>query len=101
VTQALDNSPRTFGAGYLFGVPLKDLGWFATLLMALTTGFIAFFATTFVAIIVVLFLNSGGRHNIDYSWTYTRIGLPIGIVFGVTALLYLGTLWARRQLRRA
>ena len=27
-------TPRTFAAGYVFGVPLGNLGWFASLLMA-------------------------------------------------------------------
>ena len=32
-------SPRTFGSGYLFGVPLGDLGWFTSLLMSFALGF--------------------------------------------------------------
>ena len=93
--------PRTFGAGYLFGIPLKDMGWFATLLMGFATGFLAFFASTFVAIISLLFYNSIGHHAVDYAYSYSRIGLPIGVLFGVLALAYLGTLWLRRITRRA
>jgi uncharacterized membrane protein YjjB (DUF3815 family) len=94
-------APRTLGGGYLFGVPLGDLGWFATLLMGLATGFAAFFAATFCGIISILIYSSATHHVVDYSLSYRRIGIPVGAVAGVVALGYLGTLWARRQLRRA
>jgi ABC-type dipeptide/oligopeptide/nickel transport system permease subunit len=94
-------APRTLGGGYLFGVPVKDMGWFASLLMGFATGFLAFFASTFLAIISFLFYNSIGHHALDYSYTYSRIGLPIGILFGVLALAYLGMLWLRRITRSA
>jgi hypothetical protein len=94
-------APRTFGAGYLFGVPVKDMGWFASLLMGFATGFLAFFASTFLAIVGFLVYNSIGHHSLDYSYTYSRVGLPIGILFGVLALAYLGMLWVRRIARRA
>jgi len=55
-------SPRTFGAGYLFGVPLGDLGWFTSLLMSFALGFAAFFAATFCAILGVLFYNTATHH---------------------------------------
>lgn len=93
-------SPRTFGSGYLFGVPLGDLGWFATLLMSFAVGFAAFFAATFVAIFGVLFYNTATHHAVDFALTYKRVGLPVGSLVLVLTLAYLGTLWVRRQLRR-
>lgn len=93
--------PRSFGRGYLFGVPVGDLGLFASLLIGLATGFLAFFLVTFLSILTFLFLNTARHANLDYALTYKRIGLPIGIVTGVLALSYLGLLWGRRQLRRA
>ncbi len=93
-------SPRTFGSGYLFGVPLGDLGWFASLLMSFAVGFAAFFAATFVAILGVLFYNTATHHAVDFALTYKRVGLPVGLVVLVLALAYLGTLWVRRQFRR-
>jgi hypothetical protein len=33
--------------------------------------------------------------------TYKRVGLPVGLLVLVVTLGYLGTLWVRRQLRRA
>jgi uncharacterized BrkB/YihY/UPF0761 family membrane protein len=94
-------SPRTFGAGYLFGVPLGDLGWFTSLLMSFALGFAAFFAATFCAIVGILFYNTATHHAVDLSLTYTRVGLPIGVLVLLVALLYLGTLWVRRQLRKS
>jgi uncharacterized BrkB/YihY/UPF0761 family membrane protein len=92
-------SPRTFGRGYLFGIPLGDLGWFSSLLMSFAIGFAAFFAATFCAIVVVLFYNAASHHPIDFALTYIRVGLPAGILVLLVALIYLGTLWVRRHLR--
>jgi hypothetical protein len=92
--------PRAFGAGYLFGVPLGDLGWFASLLMSFALGFAAFFAATFCAIIGILFYNTATHHAVDFALTYKLFGLPFGVFVLGVALAYLGTLWVRRQLRR-
>lgn len=97
----ISSSPRTFGAGYLFGVPLGDLGWFTSLLMSFALGFAAFFAATFCAIVAVLLYNAIGHQALDFSLTYKRVGLPVGILVLLVALGYLGTLWIRRQLRKA
>lgn len=88
------------GSGTLFGVPMGDLGWFTSLIMGVATGFAAFFAATFLGIITILVLNTAGRHT-DYTLAYRRIGLPIGLLVGIAALAYLGTMWARRKLRSA
>ena len=93
-------SPRTFGSGYLFGVPLGDLGWFTSLLMSFAVGFAAFFAATFCAIIGVLIYNTATHHAVDFALTYKRFGLPVGLLMLATSLAYLGTLWVRRQLRK-
>ena len=92
---------RTFGAGYLFGVPLGDLGWFGSLLMGVASGFIAFFASTFCAIFFILLYNTALHGNIDFALSYRRVGFPIGIVVMAVALSYLGTLWCKRILRRS
>src|SRR5271154_6416927 len=95
------SSPRTSGAGYLFGVPLGDLGLFASLLMSFALGFAAFFAATFCAIFGILFYNPAPHHSVDFALTSTRFGLPAGVLVLVIALGYLGTLWIRRKLRKA
>ena len=94
-------TPHTMGAGYLFGVPLGDLGWFTTLLISFALGFAAFFAATFCAIFAILFYNTVAHHAVDFALTYRRVGLPVGLLVLVLALGYLGTLWVRRHLRRA
>ena len=94
-------SPRTFGAGYLFGVPLGDLGWFTSLLMSFALGFAAFFAATFCAIVGLLFYNIATHHAVDFALTYRRVGLPVGVLVLLAASSYLGTLWVRRQLRKS
>jgi hypothetical protein len=94
-------TPRTIGGGYLFGVPLGDLGWFTSLLMSFALGFAAFFAATFCAIIGTLIYNTATHRAVDFALTYKWVGLPVGCIVLVVALSYLGTMWARRQLRKA
>jgi len=91
---------KTFAAGYVFGAPVQELGLIASLIMGLATGFIGFFAATFVGIVVVMVLNGAG-HPADYTVCYRLIGLPVGIVLGVSALAYLGTFWVKRISRKA
>jgi|GEM_PF-484228 len=92
---------RANGPGTLFGVPIGDLGWFASLLMGTATGFAAFFAATFLGIVSILLYNSTGHKPVDYSYSYLRVGLPVGLLVLVAALGYLGMLWVRRITRRS
>lgn len=93
-------APRAFGSGYLFGVPLGDLGLFATLLMSFAVGFAAFFASTFCAIVVLLFDKAATGRMPDFTITYKWVGMPVGIAVLVLTLAYLGTLWIKRKLRK-
>ena len=95
------STPRTFGAGYVFGIPLGDLGWFGSLLIGVASGFFAFFASTFCAIFVILICNTAFHTAIDFAYSYSRVGFPIGVVVMIAALSYLGTLWFKRILRRS
>ena len=92
---------QPFRAGSLFGVPIGDLGWFSTLLMSLASGFLVFFAATFCGIVAILAYNTVGHHTADFAISYRRVGFPIGLSVAILALTYLGSLWIRRQLRRA
>ena len=92
---------RTLGAGYVFGAPVGDLGWFASLLMGTAAGFAAFFGATFCGIISILVYNTATHHAVDFALSYKRLGLPVGLVVLVVSLSYLGTLWVRRQIRRS
>lgn len=68
--------------------------------MSVALALAAFFLTTFVAILVFLATTSA-QHTPDFALSYRRFGLPAGIVVGVLAFAYLGTLWTRRMLRRS
>ena len=93
--------PKAFGDGYLFGVPVGDLGWFASLLMGTAAGFAAFFMTTFCAIFAILIYNSATHGAVDFALSYRVVGFPAGVVMLVVAYSYLGTMWVRRLLRKA
>jgi len=85
----------------LFGVPLGDLGWFASLLIGTAAGFVAFFATTFLGIVGIMIYNSTGHHTVDYALSYRRGGLTVGLITLVAAWTYLGALWAKRMARKS
>ena len=88
-------------SGYLFGVPLGDLGWFTSLVMSFAIGFAAFFAATFLAIVSTLIYSAATHRAVDFANTYKWFGLPVGLLVLVAALGYLGSLWVRRQARKA
>jgi len=89
---------KTFRTGYVFGAPVRELGWFASLVMGLATGMMAFFAATFVGIVAVLFWNTAGHHA-DYTVSYRLMGLPCGVAVAVLSLGYLGMFWVKRIAR--
>jgi hypothetical protein len=94
------NTPRAIGGGYLFGVPVGDLGWFASLLMGTAAGFAAFFAATFCGIFAILIYNTLTHRALDYAASYRFLGLPVGVVTLILAYGYLGILWVKRLGRR-
>ena len=95
------STPRGFANGYLFGIPLGNLGWFGTALIALASGFLTFFATTFCAIFGILFYNLVAHGTVDYAVSYRWVGLPAGLVVLAFSSLYLGRLWVRRLFQRS
>ena len=97
----MGHGARVSGAGTLFGVPMGDLGWFTSAIMGVAIGFAAFFLATFLAIVGFLTYSTATHHTVDFAQTYTRVGLPVGVIVMVAALAYLGSLWVRRKLRRA
>lgn len=86
--------------GVLLGIPLGDLGWFQSILMGVATGFAAFFAATFCAIMTLLFYFTVTHHTVDFAIAYKRVGFPIGLVAGTAALVFLAIQWSRRMARR-
>jgi len=95
------NRSGGIGEGFLFGIPVKDLGWFASLLIGMATGFASFFAATFFGIVFIMVDNTALHGKLDYAWSYSRIGLPIGLLVATVALAYLGYLWVRRKIKGA
>ncbi len=86
--------------GQIFGIPLGDLGWFASLLMGMATGMTAFFLATFVAIFSLLAYQGISGHHVDFAIAYRRVGFPIGVVVMALALGYLAVQWVKRMKRR-
>ena len=82
----------------LFGIPLGDFGLAASLLMAFTLGFLAFFLSCFLAIFGILIYNTAGHHAVDFANSYRYIALPAGLlVLAASLLLFIG-LWLKRKL---
>lgn len=79
------------------GFPISDFGFFSSLLLALSSGFIAFFATAFLAIIFLLVYNTAGHHTVNYAIAYKDIAFPVGCVVLALGFLTFGTLWIRSK----
>jgi hypothetical protein len=90
---------KTFLNGYVFGAPVGDMGWFASLLIGLATGMAAFFFATFLGIVGLLIALSTG-HKVDFAQSYRLIGFPIGLTVMVLAVAYMGMLWIKRITRK-
>lgn len=86
--------------GQIFGIPLGDMGWFASLLMGTATGMAAFFLSTFVAIFVLLAYQGSSGHHVDFAIAYRRVGFPVGVLVMVAALGFLGVQWGKRMARK-
>jgi hypothetical protein len=86
--------------GTVLGIPLGDLGWFASLLMGTAAGFVTFFLSTFLAIVGFMVYSVVEHVTPDYALTYKRIGFPIGMTVLVVSLSYLGALWTRRMAKK-
>ena len=84
--------------GRFFGIQFGDFGLFATVLLSFSLGFLAFFATCFVAILSILFYNSAGHHNMNFADSYRYIALPVGLAVLAISLIVLLGLWLRRKL---
>lgn len=82
----------------IFGIQFGDYGLFATLLLALSLGFITFFGTCFFAIFGILIYNSAGHHNVNIADSYRYIALPAGIAVLAVSLIVLLGFWFRRKL---
>ncbi len=84
--------------GRFLGIQLGDFGLFATLLLSFSLGFLAFFATCFVAIFGILIYNGAGHHNLNFANSYRYIALPVGLTVLAVSLVVLLGFWLRRKL---
>lgn len=87
-------------SGKIFGFPLQGFGLLTSLLLALASAFLTFFATTTVAIFSLLAWNVFGHHTIDYADSYRYVGFPCGVVVLILALPLFGALWLRAKIQR-
>ena len=85
--------------GRVLGFPLKGFGLATSLLLAFAAAFFTFFATTTVAIFVLLAWNGLGHHAVSYAASYRYVGFPAGVVVLVVALPVFGVLWVRSKTR--
>jgi hypothetical protein len=81
----------------LFGIPIGDFGLFATALISLALGFIAFFGTTFLSIFGLMIYNAAGDHHVTLDTSYKFIALPAGIFVLIVSFAALFAIWLRRK----
>ena len=86
--------------GTFLGFPLEGFSFFQSMLLAFTSAFFAFFATTTIAIFALLAWNLVGHHSVNYADSYLYVGFPAGVITLLIALPLFGTLWVRAKLRR-
>jgi len=82
----------------LLGIPLGDFGFFSSLLLSLASGFLAFFASCFIAIIALLCWNIIGHNHVNYADTYRYVAFPLGLIVFVFGLVFFTGTWLRRKL---
>jgi hypothetical protein len=84
----------------MFGFPLEGFSLFQSLLLAVASAFLTFFATTCVAIFTLLGWNVLGGHSVSYVDTYLYVGFPAGVLVLVVALPFFLILWVRAKVRK-
>jgi hypothetical protein len=86
--------------GTFLGFPLEGFSFFQSMLLALTSAFLAFFATTAIAIFALLAWNLIGHHSVNYADSYLYVGFPVGVVTLLIAVPLFASLWIRAKVRR-
>jgi hypothetical protein len=86
--------------GKIFGFPLRGFGLFSGLMLAVSSAFFTFFATTTLAIFALLAWNLFGHHAVSYADSYRYVGFPAGLLVLIVALPTFAVLWVRAKLRR-
>jgi hypothetical protein len=86
--------------GKVFGFPLEGFSLFQSLLLAVASAFLTFFATTCLAIFALLAWNVLGGHSVNYADTYRYVGFPAGVLVLVIGLPFFLVLWVRAKVRK-
>ncbi len=82
----------------IFGVPIGKLGLLSRMMIGGACGFIAFFATFFLAIVgVMIYDKATGTSMLNLDIAYKEIAAPVGILVMLGSLIYLIGAWARRK----
>ncbi len=89
--------PKRRPSFVLLGIPVGDFGFFTSLLLSLSMGFVGFFGGTFLAIVGLLIYNLAGHHNVNYADSYWRVGMPAGLLILALGLGFFAMLWIRRK----
>lgn len=97
LTMESNHAPR---GAKIFGFPLEGFGLFQSLLLAVASAFLTFFATTCISIFALLGWNLFGHHAVSYADTYLYIGFPAGVLVLVVALPFFLTIWVRAKVRK-
>jgi hypothetical protein len=84
----------------IFGFPLKGFSLFQSLLLAVASAFLTFFAVTCISIFALLAWNLFGGHSVNYADTYLYAGLPAGVLVLLVALPFFLVLWVRAKIRK-
>ena len=94
------NTMQPHAGGTILGFPLGGFSFLQSLLLAFTSAFFTFFATTCIAIFALLGWNLVGHHSVNYADSYLFVGFPAAVLALLIALPLFGTLWVRAKLRR-
>jgi hypothetical protein len=84
----------------VLGIPLGDFGLFSALLLSVASGFLAFFASCFLAIVTLLVWNLAGHHQVSYADSYLYVAFPTGAAVLALALVFFTGAWLRRKISR-
>lgn len=79
---------------------MGDFGFFASLLLATSAGFLTFFAMTFLSIIGVSIYKGVTHSPISLAVSYKYIAFPAGVLMFASALVFLMAIWVRRKTRQ-
>jgi hypothetical protein len=91
-------SAKASKGGSFLGFPLAGFGFFTSLLLGASSGFLTFFVVTALSIFGLLGWNLIGHHSVNYADSYLYVGLPAAIVVWAVALVVFGTLWIRAKI---